>query len=140
MPALLGNINRPEYLLTQLFYFIFFPIGYTPFHMKILIRTFLLFSLLLGLSLLPDTAFAQSKKSASADLSNALSRLKNNPRYNGRVLGTHLRKTGKGYVYEVRILRPNDSVVVVYISSETGGVIGDSERSRGKNKKKKKRN
>ncbi len=63
------------------------------------------------------------------ELSAALSRLKNNPRYQGRILGTHIRRDNAGFQYEVRILRRDDRVILVYIDPETGGVIGDSERS-----------
>lgn len=109
-------------------------------------RLFLVLGLFLGIFGSPDVIFARTQKANSAALSDALSRLKNNPRYEGRVLGTHLRRSGKNYVYEVRILRPDDSVIVVFISSKTGGVIGDSERDQGtssnaRNKKnRKKRN
>ena len=64
----------------------------------------------------------------SREISNTLSRLKNDPRYDGRVLGTHLRPHGRGYLYEVRILRRRDDrVILVYIDPETGYVVGDSE-------------
>ena len=69
-------------------------------------------------------------QSDSRVLTDAISRLKNNPRYDGRVLGTHVRRGSQGYVYEVRILRRDDEVIIVYIDPETGGVVGDSERSR----------
>lgn len=138
MPALLGNINPDEYLLTMLIYFIFLPIRYTPANMKKFIVPVLIAFLTLGVFSAPETASAQSARSNSVDLSAALSRLQNNPKYYGRVLGTHLRKSGKKYVYEVRILRPDDSVVIVFISPKTGGVIGDSERSSRKTRKKKK--
>ncbi|MGB0682350.1 MAG: PepSY domain-containing protein [Magnetovibrionaceae bacterium] len=68
----------------------------------------------------------QAKSRRSADISGALSRLANNPKYRGRVLGTHIRNTRRGFVYEVRILRPDDRVILVYIDPETGGVVGDS--------------
>lgn len=63
------------------------------------------------------------------DLSGTLSRLKNNPRYQGRILGTHIKPNGNGFLYEVRILRRDDRVILVYIDPETGGVVGDSERT-----------
>ncbi len=66
----------------------------------------------------------------SGEIAGALSRLKNNPRYRGRILGVHVRQQRRGYVYEVRILRPDDRVILVYIDPATGGVIGDSERRR----------
>lgn len=137
MPGLLGNINLDEYLLTTLIYFIFTPIRYTPANMKKFIVPVLIAFLTLGAFTSPEIAHAQSARSNSVDLSAALSRLQNNPRYYGRVLGTHLRKSGRNYVYEVRILRPDDSVVIVFISPKTGGVIGDSERSSGKSRSKK---
>jgi len=112
--------------------------------MKKFMRLFLLCWLAFGIVVSPNITVARTQKSNSADLSDALSRLKNNPRYEGRILGTHLRRSGKDYVYEVRILRPDDSVIVVFISSKTGGVIGDSERnqekpSNAKNKKNRKK-
>lgn len=72
-------------------------------------------------------AYAQGQP---ADIAGALSRLQNNPRYRGRILGTHIMRDGSRYLYEVRILRPDDRVVLVYIDPETGGVVGDSERRR----------
>ncbi len=75
----------------------------------------------------PAPAYAQG---GSGDISLALSRLKNNPRYQGRILGTHLKRGSGQYLYEVRILRPDDRVILVYIDPETGGVVGDSERRR----------
>ena len=72
-----------------------------------------------------DFALAQNP---SGEISNTLSRLKENPRYDGRVLGTHLRRHAHGYLYEVRILRRHDDrVILVYIDPETGHVVGDSE-------------
>ena len=74
-----------------------------------------------------DRAFAQSR---GADLSSSLQRLQNNPRYQGRIIGTQIRRTERGALYEVQILRPDDRVIVVYIDPATGGVVGDSQ-SRG---------
>lgn len=107
--------------------------------MKIFVVPLLILILALGAISAPRTTLAQSANRGSAELSDALSRLKNNPRYYGRILGTHLRKSGKNYVYEVRILRPDDSVIIVFISAKTGGVIGDSERNNGKSRGKKKK-
>ena len=70
-------------------------------------------------------AYAQS---GSPDIAGALSRLKNNPRYQGRILGTHVKRNSGRLLYEVRILRPDDRVILVYIDPRTGGVVGDSER------------
>lgn len=75
----------------------------------------------------PGPALAQSPV---YELSDSLARLQNNPRYHGRVLSTHIRRQGGRALYEVRILRPDDRVILVYIDPNTGGVVGDSERSR----------
>ena len=67
-------------------------------------------------------------QSGSPEIAGALSRLKNNPRYQGRILGTHVKRNNGRLLYEVRILRPDDRVILVYIDPRTGGVVGDSER------------
>ena len=85
-----------------------------------------LIAALLSIAAVPQAAYGQS---ASRDITQTLSRLENNPRYQGRVLGTHLRQEGDQFLYEVRILRPDDRVILVYIDPKTGGVVGDSERS-----------
>lgn len=72
-------------------------------------------------------ALAQGR---AGDLGSALSRLKNNPRYDGRVLGTHIVQRRGRSLYEVRILRRDDQIILVYIDPQTGGVVGDSQRRR----------
>jgi hypothetical protein len=84
-------------------------------------------SIFLGWIVAPGMAAAQSR---GGDLGSALSRLKNNPRYDGRILGTHIVQRGGQSVYEVRVLRRDDRIILVYIDPQTGGVVGDSERSR----------
>ncbi len=79
-----------------------------------------------GLVFTPENpAAAQSR---GGDLSSSLQRLQNNPRYQGRIIGTQIRRTERGALYEVQILRSDDRVIVVYIDPATGGVVGDSER------------
>jgi hypothetical protein len=73
-------------------------------------------------------AAAQSR---GGDLSGALDRLQSNPRYQGRIIGTQIRRTERGALYEVQILRSDDRVIVVYIDPATGGVVGDSEQRGG---------
>jgi uncharacterized membrane protein YkoI len=73
----------------------------------------------------PIDAAAQGK---SGRLNKSLSELSADPRYSGRVLGTHIRKSGGRKVYEVRILRPNDRILLVYIDPKTGRVVGESGR------------
>lgn len=82
-------------------------------------------------------AFAQA---ASADLGSVLSRLKNNPRYKGRILGTHIVERNGRSIYEVRILRRDDKIILVYIDPETGGVVGDSQRNKVGNTNKRRKN
>lgn len=86
--------------------------------------------LLIGsLNSMNSTSYAQSfAQSGSPEIAGALSRLKNNPRYQGRILGTHVKRNSGRLLYEVRILRPDDRVILVYIDPQTGGVVGDSER------------
>ena len=105
------------------------------------IVSLLLISVFLGLGVAPVIEAAAAEK--TRDLSGSLSRLKNNPRYQGRILGTHIKRNNGSYLYEVRILRRDDRVILVYIDPETGGVVGDSESGgagKKKNRKKKKRN
>jgi hypothetical protein len=78
-----------------------------------------------GLNSMNSRVYAQS---GPPEIAGALSRLKNNPRYQGRILGTHVKQNGGRYLYEVRILRPDDRVILVYIDPQTGGVVGDSDR------------
>lgn len=70
-------------------------------------------------------------QSRGGDLSGSLERLQNNPRYQGRIIGTQIRRTERGALYEVQILRSDDRVIVVYIDPNTGGVIGDSQQRGG---------
>jgi len=101
------------------------------------IVSILLVSLLLAVSSAP--LFEATAGENARDLADALSRLKNNPRYQGRVLGTHIKRSNGGYLYEVRIIRDDDRVILVYIDPDTGGVVGDSERSGGSRKKSKRK-
>jgi len=102
------------------------------------IVSILLVSVFLGLSTAPliEALAAENTR----DLSGTLSRLKNNPRYQGRVLGTHIKRDNGGYLYEVRILRSDDRIILIYIDPETGGVVGDSESGGAGKKKNKKQN
>jgi len=105
------------------------------------IVSILLISLFLGLGAPPPIEAVAAEN--IRDLSGSLSRLKNNPRYQGRVLGTHIKRDNGGYLYEVRILRRDDRIILVYIDPETGGVVGDSESGgsgKKNNKKQKNRN
>ena len=94
----------------------------------------LLVTLMLSLSAAPF--YEAMADGNSRDLAGALSRLQNNPRYQGRILGTHIKRNNGGYLYEIRILRRDDRIVLVYIDPETGGVVGDSVRRGVKNREK----
>jgi len=89
---------------------------------------------LIALALLLATAFAAlpaapvAAQTRGGDLSGTIERLQNNPRYQGRIIGTQIRRTARGALYEVQILRHDDRVIVVYIDPATGGVVGDSEQ------------
>lgn len=81
-----------------------------------------------------------SAQNRSRDLGSSLSRLQNNPRYQGRILGTHIVNRQSRQLYEVRILRPDDRVILVYIDPKTGGVVGDSERNRARSNRNRRQN
>ncbi len=89
---------------------------------------------ILGLSLMMVSPAAPVPGAAVAyaqeffNLQNSLKRLKANPRYRGRVLGTRVVRTPEGRLVEVRILKPNDRIVIVYIDPLTGGVVRESRR------------
>lgn len=100
--------------------------------MKKSVASIALMVLVYGVIFASTVAHAQTSKKNTAELSKTLSRLANNPRYTGRVIGTHLRQSGKGYLYEIRILRPDDSIIVVLVSPQSGRVIRDSERKKQK--------
>lgn len=94
--------------------------------MRKLLASLIIF-LAVGLSFAPaEQAAAQGR--SGGDLSGSLQRLQNNPRYQGRIIGTQVRRTDRGPLYEVQILRSDDRVIVVYIDPATGGVVGDSQR------------
>ena len=89
---------------------------------------------ILGLSLMMMSPAAPIPGEAAAyaqeffNLQQSLKRLKANPRYRGKVLGTRIVRSSDGQLVEVRILRPNDRIVIVYIDPQTGGVVRESRR------------
>jgi len=95
--------------------------------MRKIFLIFMVFGLFVGTPAGPRDAQAQVRAQAGpGDLSGALSRLKSDPRYQGRILGTHIVSHSGRRVYEVRILRPDDRIILVYIDPRTGKVVGDS--------------
>lgn len=95
--------------------------------------TLIAFAILLATVLAGAPAAPAAAQTRGGDLSGSIERLQNNPRYEGRIIGTQIRRTARGPLYEVQILRPDDRVIVVYIDPATGGVVGDSERRGGGN-------
>ncbi len=91
-------------------------------------RIFTILALALALGAFTPTIPDAAAQSRNGDISGALERLKNNPRYRGDIIGTQIRQTPRGALFEVQVLRRDDSVIVVYIDPRTGGVVGDSER------------
>ena len=84
------------------------------------------------LTIVAAPADAQSDR---GNLSDALDRLQESERYQGQIIGTQIRRTRSGAVYEVQILRDDDRVIVVYIDPATGEIVGDSRRrNRGSNR------
>lgn len=60
------------------------------------------------------------------DLFAILSALQQNPAYAGEVLTTqpyYPDPNSQRFLYEVRILRPNDQIVIVYIDPMTGQIV-----------------
>ncbi len=59
-------------------------------------------------------------------LSDMLRQLQRDASYAGRIVGTHTvraRNGGSAYLYEVRILSPNDRVIIVHLDPDTGAVV-----------------
>lgn len=101
-------------------------------HLRLANMKSVLSAVLLGFLVLasaPATVFfgeAAAYAENRFNLQKTLRRLKANPKYSGRVLGTRVVQTTNGELVEVRILKPNDRVIIVYIDPQTGGVVGDS--------------
>lgn len=90
-----------------------------------------LLTIVLTVSLVAMSVHPAHAQRNGGDLSGALERLQDDPRYQGRIIGTQIRRTERGALYEVQILRSDDRVIVVYIDPNTGGVVGDSGRRGG---------
>lgn len=73
-----------------------------------------------------NAALAQQ---GAPDLFTILSMLQRNPAYAGEVLTTQQYYPDRGspnFLYEVRILKPDDSIVIVYIDPMTGQIVSVS--------------
>ncbi len=101
-------------------------------HLRLASMRTVLTAVFLGFFLLataPATApFGETAAYAESrfNLQKTLRRLKANPKYSGRVLGTRVVQASGRKLVEVRILRPNDRVIIVYVDPQTGGVVADS--------------
>jgi uncharacterized protein involved in exopolysaccharide biosynthesis len=63
------------------------------------------------------------------DLFSILAQLQRNPQYAGRVLTTQQYYPDPGsprFLYEVRILRPDDRIIIVYIDPANGRIVSVS--------------
>ena len=62
------------------------------------------------------------------DLFSILANLQRNPAYAGEVLTTqqYYPPGSQRFLYEVRILRPDDTIVIVYIDPMTGQIVRTS--------------
>jgi hypothetical protein len=97
-------------------------------HITYIIAAFAFFFMILVVEARPAHAGADQ-------LQRAVSALQSLPKYSGKIIATHIRKRGREKVFEVRILRPNDTIVLVYIDPRSGEVLGDSVKSKKKNRK-----
>ena len=76
--------------------------------------------------LLPIGGPAAAQNDRSMPLSEMLRQLQRDARYSGRIVGTHTLRAHNGasaYLYEVRILSPQDRVIIVYLDPRTGAVV-----------------
>ncbi len=88
-------------------------------------RRFLAMSALFAL-LMSIGGVAVAQNDRSMPLSQMLRQLQRDSAYAGRIVGTHTVRApngGSAYLYEVRILSPNDRVVIVYLDPRTGAVV-----------------
>ncbi len=70
------------------------------------------------------TAIAQNGR--TMPLSDMLRQLQRNPDYAGRIVGAHTVRApdgGAAFLYEVRILAPDDRVLIVHLDPHTGAVV-----------------
>ena len=83
--------------------------------------------LALALALLaPIGSPAAAQNGRSMPLSQMLGELQRDARYAGRIIGAHTVRApdgGSAYLYEVRILSPDDRVIIVYLDPRTGAVV-----------------
>ena len=80
--------------------------------------------LLAVLSPIAGPAAAQNDR--TMPLSDMLRQLQRNASYQGRIIGAHTVRApdgGPAFLYEVRILSPDDRVVIVHLDPRTGSVV-----------------
>ena len=87
---------------------------------------------LIGLIVAAATTFAvpaAAQNDRAPALSTLLRRLQRDPAYQGRIVGTHVVRPQRGtvFLYEVRILSPDDRIVIVYLDPETGAVVNNPD-------------
>lgn len=88
-----------------------------------MIRTLTIAALLAAMLAVGGAAAAQNDR--SPPLSDLLRRLQRDTSYAGRIVGTHVvrSQSGSAYLYEVRILSPDDRIIIVYLDPGNGAVV-----------------
>ena len=95
-----------------------------PCHTRAMKRILAMAALVALVTGMAGAAAAQSDR--SPPLSDLLRRLQRDSDYAGRIIGTHTVRPGSGgsaFLYEVRILSPDDRIVIVYLDPRTGSVV-----------------
>ena len=81
-------------------------------------------------AMIPMVDVAAAQNGRSPPLSELLRQLQRDSAYAGRIVGTHTMRSGDGgpaFLYEVRILSPNDRIIIVYLDPATGAVVRNPE-------------
>ncbi len=80
----------------------------------------------IALALLSASVPAGAQNGSAPDLLSILSQLQQNPAYAGQIVGTQAYRPdpqSDRVLYQVRILRPDDQIIVIYIDPATGQVV-----------------
>jgi len=84
--------------------------------------------LLVGSVLAVAASVGAARAQNAPDLFSILANLQRNPAFAGEVLTTQQYYPNPGsprFLYEVRILRPDDTIIIVYIDPMTGQIVNN---------------